>query len=131
MPRRHTLTIDGFGGPIAGRYNALGFTACVGAGTEGFRAVWSPSPAAGHVLKGVATVSKIVQIIPAVGWCASFRDEFYQSRGDERPLVAWALLEDGSVCGLVADDTSQPKLVTEFSAPFLHYANHSTAKSLA
>lgn len=75
-------------------------------------------------------MSKIVQLIPSGGWCASFRDEFYQSRGDERPLVAWALLDDGSVCGLVADETAQPKLVTEYSAPFLHYTNHSTVKAM-
>jgi hypothetical protein len=88
----------------------------------------SDALAAGRIPKGVATVGKIVQLIPGGGWNASFRDEFYHSRGDEKPIIAWALMDDGSVCGLIADDTACPKPVTESKSPFQHYTWHDPGK---
>lgn len=43
---------------------------------------------------------KIVQIIPATGWWARYRGYLVGARSFERPLVCWALMEDGEVIGV-------------------------------
>lgn len=46
-------------------------------------------------------MSKVIQMIPAPGWTAAFRDEETRTKGDTRPLVCWAVMEDGAVEGMV------------------------------
>jgi hypothetical protein len=39
--------------------------------------------------------SKIIQIIPANGWCYGFRSKTEGACDDYSPLAFWALIEDG------------------------------------
>jgi hypothetical protein len=59
-------------------------------------------------------------MIPAVGWSATFINMETHMKGDSRPLVCWALMEDGSLKGMVADGQSI-KAVTEMREEFSSY----------
>ena len=75
-------------------------------------------------------MSKIVQLMPALNWSAAFRDEETHIKGDTRPLVSWALCDDGSVVGTVVEG-SEIRLVTQTHEQFLsyHYSGSTSAMS--
>jgi len=66
---------------------------------------------------------RVLQLMPAAGWTATFIDPETKMKGDSRPLVCWALLEDGSVAGMVADG-KDVKPVTELHQDFSSYHCH-------
>lgn len=66
-------------------------------------------------------MSKVIQMIPASGWSAAFRDEETKTKGDTRALVAWALCDDGAMVGAVVEKGDQIKTVNETAETFLSY----------
>jgi hypothetical protein len=66
-------------------------------------------------------MGKIVQMIPAAGWSAAFRDEATHIKGDTRPLLCWALSDDGTITGAVIEAGNQVMPVSETREAFLSY----------
>lgn len=63
---------------------------------------------------------RVLQVMPASGWTATFIDPQTRMKGDSRPLVCWALMEDGRVSGMVADG-NEVKSVEELPVDFSSY----------
>jgi hypothetical protein len=71
--------------------------------------------------------SKIIQIIPAVGWYAKFEVE---SGISYDPLISWALIgddKDRTVVGIVADREGPLTEYAEAISNFLGYAHREDA----
>lgn len=65
-------------------------------------------------------MKRIIQMMPALNWSAAFRDEETHVKGDTRPLVAWALCEDGTMIGTVVEG-DEVRTVCETQEKFLSY----------
>lgn len=66
-------------------------------------------------------MSKVIQLIPAAGWSAAFRDEETKTKGDTRALVGWALNDDGTIIGIVVEEGDQVRTVCETRESFMSY----------
>lgn len=75
-------------------------------------------------------MSKIVEMIPAPNWSAAFRDEDTHVKGDTRPLVAWALCEDGTMIGAVVEGV-EIRTVCDTREQFLSYHYHGTTSAMS
>ncbi len=69
---------------------------------------------------------QIVQIIPATGWWARYR--WPKEEGYERPLVCWALVENGDVVGVKEDFDGTVSLVEDNDCPFIGYVYRGAEK---
>jgi hypothetical protein len=71
--------------------------------------------------------SKIVQIIPAIGWHVSFKQDGRWLRGSRSPttrVVAFGLREDGKVVPVIADEgDSIVEATTLTNFEHTHYEN--------
>ncbi len=72
---------------------------------------------------------KVIQVMPAANWSATFINPETHTKGNSRPLVCWALMEDGTVAGLVVEN-QEVKLVTEVDEDFSSYHCYGAAHTM-
>ena len=63
---------------------------------------------------------KVIQVMPAPNWSATFIDPDTHTKGNSRPLVCWALMEDGTIAGMVVEE-HEIKAVTDVHEDFSSY----------